>query len=88
VNNGQFNRAFALADGAPAFTEFFGLDKAPNQGGKPNAALPSNGLFFLPNNVFAFFRCKESEDARFNEIVAATSSQSQTWLLQFDRLTL
>jgi len=53
VNNGQFNRAFALAEGAPAFTEFFGLDKAPNQGGKPNATLPSNGLFFLPKDVFA-----------------------------------
>src|SRR5215510_14763128 len=54
VNNGNFNRAFALADGAPAFTAFFGLNKAPNQGGTPNASPPSNGQFFLPNGIAAF----------------------------------
>ncbi len=53
VDNGQFNRVFNLADGAPAFTQFFGLDKAPNQGGKPNTTLPTSGQFFLPNGVFA-----------------------------------
>ncbi|MGH9845310.1 MAG: TonB-dependent receptor domain-containing protein, partial [Blastocatellia bacterium] len=53
VDNGQFNRAFNLADGAPAFTQFFGLNKAPNQGGTTNATLPTSGQFFLPNNVFA-----------------------------------
>ena len=53
VNNGQFNRAFSLADGAPAFTQFFGLNKAPNQGGTTNATLPSSGQFFLPDGVFA-----------------------------------
>ena len=54
INNGSFNRAFNLADGAPAFTQFFGLDKPPNQGGKPNASLPSDGKFFLPNGVAEF----------------------------------
>ncbi|MCG3161429.1 MAG: hypothetical protein JMDDDDMK_02612 [Acidobacteria bacterium] len=54
INNGNFNKAFTLADGAPAFTAFFGLDKAPNQGGKPNASLPSNGQFFLPDGIAAF----------------------------------
>jgi len=54
INNGDFNRAFTLANGAPAFTAFFGLDKAPNQGGKANASLPSNGQFFLPDGIAAF----------------------------------
>jgi hypothetical protein len=54
INNGNFNRAFTLAGGAPAFTAFFGLDKAPNQGGKANASLPANGQFFLPDGIAAF----------------------------------
>jgi hypothetical protein len=54
VNNGNFNRAFSLADGAPAFTAFFGLNRPPNQGGTPNASLPANGQFFLPNGIAAF----------------------------------
>jgi Carboxypeptidase regulatory-like domain/TonB dependent receptor-like, beta-barrel len=54
INNGNFNRAFTLAGGAPAFTAFFGLDKAPNQGGKANASLPTNGQFFLPDGIAAF----------------------------------
>jgi len=54
INNGNFNRAFTLANGAPPFTAFFGLDKAPNQGGKANAALPTNGQFFLPDGIAAF----------------------------------
>ncbi|MEP7339801.1 MAG: TonB-dependent receptor [Acidobacteriota bacterium] len=53
VNNGDFNRVFNLADGAPAFTQFFGLNNAPNKGGTPNATLPSSGQFFLPDGVFA-----------------------------------
>ncbi len=53
VDNGSFNRAFNLADGAPAFTQFFGLNNAPNKGGTTNATLPTSGQFFLPNNVFA-----------------------------------
>ena len=54
VDNGSFNRAFNLADGAPAFTQFFGLDKAPKDPtAKTNTSLPSSGQFFLPNNVFA-----------------------------------
>ncbi|HWQ35712.1 MAG TPA: TonB-dependent receptor [Blastocatellia bacterium] len=54
VNNGSFNRAFNLADGAPAFTQFYGLDKAPKDPtAKANTTLPSNGVFFLPNNVFS-----------------------------------
>ncbi len=54
VNNGNFNRAFTLAEGAPAFTAFFGLNRAPNQGGTPNASLPTSGEFFLPNGIAAF----------------------------------
>jgi hypothetical protein len=54
VDNGSFNRAFALADGAPAFTAFFGLDKAPKDPtARVNTSLPASGMFFLPNNVFA-----------------------------------
>ncbi len=54
INNGQFNRAFTLADGAPAFTQFFGLDKsAKDPTAKTNTSLPSSGQFYLPNNVFA-----------------------------------
>jgi hypothetical protein len=52
IDNGSFNRAFNLADGAPAFTQFFGLNAAPNRGGVTNTSLPSSGQFFLPNNVF------------------------------------
>jgi Carboxypeptidase regulatory-like domain/TonB dependent receptor-like, beta-barrel len=54
VNPGDFNRAFNLADGAPAFTAFFGLNKPQNQGGTPNATLPASGQFFLPDNISAF----------------------------------
>jgi hypothetical protein len=49
----NFERVFTLAQGAPAFTAFFGLNAAPNRGGRPNATLPSNGRFFLPDGVFA-----------------------------------
>ncbi len=53
VDNGSFNRAFNLADGAPAFTQFFGLDKSPKDPtAKTNTSLPTSGQFFLPNNVF------------------------------------
>lgn len=53
VNNGSFNTAFNLANGAPAFTQFYGLDKLPKDPtAKANTALPGNGVFFLPNNVF------------------------------------
>ncbi len=54
INNGSFNRAFNLADGAPGFTAFFGLNKAPNQGGTANSSLPTNGQFFLPDGIAAF----------------------------------
>ncbi|HZS05127.1 MAG TPA: TonB-dependent receptor [Blastocatellia bacterium] len=54
IDNGQFRNAFNLADGAPAFTQFFGLDKAPKDPtAKANTSLPASGQFFLPNNVFA-----------------------------------
>ncbi|HQR34338.1 MAG TPA: TonB-dependent receptor [Blastocatellia bacterium] len=54
VDNGSFNRAFNLADGAPAFTQFYGLDKSPKDPtAKTNTSLPASGQFFLPNNVFA-----------------------------------
>lgn len=53
LNNGNFNNVFNLAQGAPAFTQFFGLSNAPNRGGTPNATLPTSGQFFLPDGVFA-----------------------------------
>jgi hypothetical protein len=49
----NFARVFTLAQGAPAFTSFFGLNALPNRGGAPNATLASNGRFFLPDGVFA-----------------------------------
>ena len=45
------DRVFTLAQGPPAFTNFFGLSAPPNQGGVPNAAIPANGRFFLPDGV-------------------------------------
>jgi hypothetical protein len=54
LNNGNFRSVFNLADGAPAFTQFFGLDKAPKDPtAKANTSLPANGSFFLPSGVFA-----------------------------------
>jgi outer membrane receptor protein involved in Fe transport len=50
---GGANRVFTLAQGPPAFTAFFGLNAPPNHGGVPNTTLPSNGVFFLPDGVFA-----------------------------------
>ena len=47
----QFARVFPLAQGPPAFTQFFGLSAPPNQGGVPLASIPSNGRFFLPDGV-------------------------------------
>ncbi len=49
----NFDRVFTLAQGAPAFTAFFGLNNTPKNGGTPNASLPTNGKFFLPDGVFA-----------------------------------
>lgn len=49
----NFDRVFTISGGPPAFTAFFGLDGAPKNGGKPNASLPADGRFFLPNGVFA-----------------------------------
>lgn len=49
----NFDRVFTLAQGAPAFTAFFGLNNTPKNGGTPNTSLPSNGKFFLPDGVFA-----------------------------------
>ena len=49
----NFDRVFTLGSGPPAFTAFFGLDNTPKNGGKPNASLPPDGRFFLPNGVFA-----------------------------------
>jgi len=48
----QSGRVFNLAQGPPAFTAFFGLNAPPNKGGTPNASLPANGRFFLPDGVF------------------------------------
>src|ERR1051325_79027 len=47
----QRARVFTLAQGPPAFTQFFGLSAPPNAGGVPLADVPSNGRFFLPNGV-------------------------------------
>jgi hypothetical protein len=49
-SNGQ-EAVFTLAQGPPAFTNFFGLTAPPNQGGVANASLPANGRFFLPDGV-------------------------------------
>ncbi|MGI9106361.1 MAG: TonB-dependent receptor domain-containing protein [Pyrinomonadaceae bacterium] len=51
--SGPLERVFTLAQGAPAFTQFFGLNAPPNRGGTPNATLPANGTFFLPDGVFS-----------------------------------
>jgi hypothetical protein len=48
---GQFDRVFTLAQGPPAFNNFFGLTAPPNQGGLPLTSLPANGRFFLPDGV-------------------------------------
>jgi outer membrane receptor protein involved in Fe transport len=47
----QFGSVFTLAQGPPAFNQFFGLNAPPNRGGVPNTSLPSNGHFFLPDGV-------------------------------------
>jgi Carboxypeptidase regulatory-like domain/TonB dependent receptor len=44
---------FNLAVGPPRFTNFFGLNAAPNRGGVANTSLPSSGTFYLPDGVFA-----------------------------------
>lgn len=57
----NFSRAFTLADnlsptlvGGVAQVNFFGLNKLPNDPtAVPNATLPGDGRFFLPNGVFA-----------------------------------
>jgi outer membrane receptor protein involved in Fe transport len=49
----QTGSVFNLAQGPPAFTAFFGLNAPANKGGVPNASLPANGRFFLPDGVFA-----------------------------------
>lgn len=52
----SFNAAFNLKDGPPQFTNYFGLNKTPKNGGTPNATLPTSGRFFLPDGVFARIR--------------------------------
>lgn len=47
----QFARVFTLAQGPPAFNNFFGLSAPPNRGGVPLAGLPASGHFFLPDGV-------------------------------------
>lgn len=49
-SNGQV-AVFSLAQGPPAFNNFFGLTAPPNTGGVPIATLPANGKFFLPDGV-------------------------------------
>ena len=55
----DFNAAFNLKDGPPRFTNFFGLNNTPKNGGTPNASLPQNGRFFLPDGVFARIRTEK-----------------------------
>ncbi len=50
----NFARVFTLAQGPPALPAFFGLTAPPNRGGRPNATLPANGRFFLPDGVQTF----------------------------------
>jgi len=54
LESSNFERVFTLAQGPPAFTNFFGLNAPPNKGGTANTALPTNGRFFLPNGVGSF----------------------------------
>jgi hypothetical protein len=53
LNNGDASRVFTLASGPPAFTAYFGLNAPSNRGGVPNATMPADGRFFLPDGVFA-----------------------------------
>jgi outer membrane receptor protein involved in Fe transport len=50
----NFERVFTLDQGPPGVPNFFGLNAPPNQGGTPNASLPANGRFFLPDGVNSF----------------------------------
>ncbi|HEX8090916.1 MAG TPA: hypothetical protein VF762_18795, partial [Blastocatellia bacterium] len=52
LTTSDVGRVFTLAQGPPAFNNFFGLDAPPNAGGRPNTSLPASGRFFLQNNVF------------------------------------
>ncbi len=47
----NFTAVFNLTQGPPVFNNFFGLDAAPNKGGKPLTAAPASGTFFLPDGV-------------------------------------
>jgi outer membrane receptor protein involved in Fe transport len=53
ISKNGVQRAFNLAAGPARFTNFYGLNAAPNRGGVPNLSLPSSGTFYLPNGVFA-----------------------------------
>ena len=53
ISKNGVQRAFNLATGPTRFTNFYGLNAAPNRGGVPNLSLPSSGTFYLPNGVFA-----------------------------------
>ncbi len=52
----DFNAAFNLKDGPPQFTNYYGLNATPKNGGRVNASMPANGRFFLPDGVFARIR--------------------------------
>ena len=49
-NNGS-TAVFTLAQGPPAFNNFFGLNAPPNRGGVPLTSQPTSGHFFLPDGV-------------------------------------
>jgi Carboxypeptidase regulatory-like domain/TonB dependent receptor len=53
ISQRNIQSAFNLAVGPPRFINFFGLNAAPNRGGVANTSLPSSGIFYLPDGVFA-----------------------------------
>ncbi len=53
LSQNNIQSVFNLAVGPPRFTNFFGLNAAPNRGGVANTSLPSSGTFYLPDGVFA-----------------------------------
>ena len=55
LNATQYNSVFNLAAGAPAFTAYYGLNKAPKDPtAVVNTAKPSSGQFYLPDGVGTF----------------------------------
>jgi hypothetical protein len=47
----NYSAVFNLAQGPPAFNNYYGLNNTPKNGGTPLTSLPSSGTFFLPDGV-------------------------------------